>query len=70
METADSDVIEKWNTRPIEDRLRAEIEQLNKALDEIASGTSHLFAGETWVDPVKRLKDIARAARELKGGGS
>ena len=63
--------VDEWNTRPIEDALRAEIERLKWVLDNIEKMYPALdeYGGNgCWVKIgfLHRLQDIARAALEKR----
>jgi len=72
---SEEEVINRWNTRPIEDTLRAENERLRKALEEIANHSWYpeLNYGVTIFDPhwyegkYYDFKAIAREALGVKG---
>ena len=61
-----SGAIEKWNTRPIEDELGAEIERLKAALQKIVEYDAREDCGRDWPQSVELLQDEAYTA--LKGG--
>lgn len=56
-DTTREGVIERWNRRPLEDGLRAEVTQLKRQLAEKHKPDQHTAAPEPWTN--KRIYDIA-----------
>lgn len=60
--------IELWNTRPVEDSLRAEVERLRKALEALANPNLAWVTNPEHRSALKNVASLAREALQPKEG--